>query len=238
MDEKFPAWAKQVVLFCHVTSRVPGDPHPDLLQEKGGRGFPHLVFMDAEGNVVGAPEGRSVESFEKAVGKVQAMIALRKKAAGGDKAAGFDLLLAEMEMGTAQDDEVEERLQALGELSRDQQAKLSPFLANREVRSALKGLTQQDKEGQLKAGATFAGMKKAGRIPTGDQETMTFYGLIMDYAESRSDPALFEDALAPMRKMLAGNPRAKAFLDAREAKLKEIRAAGTDGAGKQEPSEE
>jgi hypothetical protein len=50
-----------------VTSRVPGEPYPDLLKEKGGRGFPTLRFLDSKGNVIGEPKGRSVADFEAAL---------------------------------------------------------------------------------------------------------------------------------------------------------------------------
>ena len=45
--EEFKAFAGEVVPFLHVTSRVEGEHHPDLLEKKGGRGFPHLVVLDA-----------------------------------------------------------------------------------------------------------------------------------------------------------------------------------------------
>ena len=37
-SEEFKAFAAEVVPFLHVTSRVEGEHHPKLLEEKGGRG--------------------------------------------------------------------------------------------------------------------------------------------------------------------------------------------------------
>ena len=48
--EEFVDCGEQAVLFLHVTSHVKADPDQNLLEEKGGRGFPHLVVMDDLGN--------------------------------------------------------------------------------------------------------------------------------------------------------------------------------------------
>ena len=43
-EDAFPEFAKSVVPFAHVTSRVDSDPYQDLLQQKGGCGFPMGPF--------------------------------------------------------------------------------------------------------------------------------------------------------------------------------------------------
>ena len=50
--DEFKEFAKEVVLFAHITSRVEGEKYDKLLNEKGGGGFPYLAAMDAEGNVI------------------------------------------------------------------------------------------------------------------------------------------------------------------------------------------
>lgn len=67
---EFKEFGKKVVLFCHITSHVPGDPYPELLREKGGRGFPTFYFLDPTGKVVGEPSGRSVAAWETALKEV------------------------------------------------------------------------------------------------------------------------------------------------------------------------
>jgi len=62
----FKEFGKKVILFLHVTSRAAGEPYPDLLKEKGGRGFPTFKFLDAKGNVIVEPKGRSVAEWEAA----------------------------------------------------------------------------------------------------------------------------------------------------------------------------
>jgi len=60
----------KVVLFCHITTRIPGEPHDELLKEKGGRGFPTFWFLDPTGKVIGEPKGRSVADFEATLKEV------------------------------------------------------------------------------------------------------------------------------------------------------------------------
>ena len=40
---EFKEFAKDYILFCHITSMVEGEKYPKLLQEKGGRGFPYVA---------------------------------------------------------------------------------------------------------------------------------------------------------------------------------------------------
>ena len=56
MQDDFVRFSKNYVLFAHVTSQVPGDKNQDLLQKKGGTGFPFIAFMDSEGNVIAKHE--------------------------------------------------------------------------------------------------------------------------------------------------------------------------------------
>ena len=53
-------------MFCHITTQIEGDKHGDLLEKKGGQGFPHIVFMDSDGKVLAEHQGdRSADEFAK-----------------------------------------------------------------------------------------------------------------------------------------------------------------------------
>ena len=100
-DPAFAEWSKEVVLLCHVTTGIKTDPHQDLLAKKGGQGFPYLVFLDAEGEVIAAHEGeQTVAGFREGLGKARAFLDLRKKAEAGDKAARFQVLETRYGQGT------------------------------------------------------------------------------------------------------------------------------------------
>ena len=38
-------------MLCNITAHVDGDKDQGLMQELEGRAFPHLVFLDADGEV-------------------------------------------------------------------------------------------------------------------------------------------------------------------------------------------
>lgn len=223
--DEFTAWAKDFVLFLHVTSRVESDPYQTLLQEKGGRGFPYLVFMDAEGKVIAEHNGaRDVEGFKKRGEQVRSFVALKKKVEGGDASARVDYLVASLGMGPMSAEELEKRLKECGELSKEQKAKLDPLLLNNEVRCMLE--TAQDEEGAMELAPKFVEMKKAGRIPTGDDEMVGFWLVLLNYGEQQKDVPLFEESLKALREKLKDNPRATKFLDSKEEALKAMKEPG------------
>ena len=45
-----------VVWFLHNTSQVDDEPYPDLLSEKGFRGFPSVAVMDSVGDIIAKVE--------------------------------------------------------------------------------------------------------------------------------------------------------------------------------------
>ena len=89
---RFKKWSEGVVLFLHNTSRVETDKHQKLLGKKGGGGFPYLVVLDSNGDVLTKIPGkdRTVDGFTEAVSaakETKARIAdLRKKAEEGNTA--------------------------------------------------------------------------------------------------------------------------------------------------------
>lgn len=222
-EEGFPKLADKFVLFCHITSRVPTDKNQELLKEKGGQGFPYLVFMDSEGNVVAKHSGaRTVKGFENSGAKAVTYMEVKKKAEGGDKAAKIDLVLAEIDLGKVTLDEGQKKLKELGELSKEQQAKLDGLATNAAVMEVAKPIRRNDKQGMIDAGKKFAEMKSAGKIPTGDQEIQMFWIFIMDYAESQKDAKLFEEGFTALKTKFADSIN-KQWVQTNEERLKKLK---------------
>ncbi len=223
MSEEFKTWAQNVVLFNHITSRIAGAKYGNLLSEKGGKGFPYLVFMDAEGNVVAQHKGaRDAGGFAKTAEKAKQMLDVRAKAAAGDPGAQFDVLLIDLEMSTMPPADAEAKVKALGALSADQKARLDPALLANEIRHVLSTVTREQPT-QVHAGRQFVAMLKAGRTPTSPEVAGDFYFFVMLAAEEDKDAATFEQALGEMKKALAGNPRAEQFMEQAEARLKALK---------------
>ena len=120
---EFREFAKGVVPFLHVTSQVEGDKYPDLLSEKGGRGFPHVVCMDAEGGVLAVLNARTVDGFKdmmKRGAEFQALVAKK------DRTPAEELSVLKAELGLGR-----------GKKMHDKRATLREKAARREVDRAL-----------------------------------------------------------------------------------------------------
>src|ERR1700690_3491752 len=66
LEDDFAKFAKDYVLYLHITTMIPGEKYGDLLEQKGGNAFPWLVFMDAAGEIILEHQGeRSAAGFAK-----------------------------------------------------------------------------------------------------------------------------------------------------------------------------
>lgn len=211
------------MLFCHVTSRVKDAKYDDLLGQKGGQGFPHLVAMDSEGDVLAELEGpRSVQGFEGMMAKAREFVELVKKAKAGDKEAKYKVLVHRLKMGGIPAEEVEKEAKAAGPLTREQEETIQSLLANASVMEVLKNI--KDKGSKLEAGKKFLEMKKAGKpAPSGEQEVQAYWILMMEYAEDQKDAATFEEALNALKKKFGDNPQAQQFFKTKEEALKKLK---------------
>lgn len=211
------------MLLCHITSNVKSDKYQTLLQEKGGNGFPYLVFMDSEGNVLAKHEGaRNAEGFEKSAGKAAEFTALKKKAEEGDAAAKIDLLIAQLTLNHLKVEEAQKRLKELGDVPKDKQEKIAGMILNAEVNEIARTITKE-KPTRLAAGKKYLEMKKAGRVPTADQEMQVFWILMMEFAENEKDAETYEAGLATLKAKFGGNPRTKKFFEEKEAALEKLK---------------
>ncbi len=225
LEDAFVEFAKKVVLFCHITTRIESDPHQDLLQKKGGKGFPYLVFMDSEGNVVAPHQGqRDAAGFEASLAKAAAFMDLKAKADAGDKAAKAEFLVTQLEMGAMPLSEFEEKIKEAGELSKDLQARLEGVRANAEFSEILQSIGQKpENEAVAEAGAKLVEMKKAGHVPAGEQEFSTFHSILLEYAFTQKDAAMFEESLGALKERFGSNPQAQGYFEAQEKRLAELK---------------
>lgn len=182
------------------------------------------MYLDSEGNVVAKHGGsRSVKAFDKSGTSIVAYLELKKKATPDNKPGQIDVILMEIELAKITCDDGKAKLKDLGELSKDQQAKLDGLALNAEVMAIAKTVKRNDAQSGIDAGRKLFEMKKAGRIPPGETEQKSFWSLILTFAESEKDAAAFEEGLAALKKLHADNPYAKKFLDDKEAALKKLK---------------
>jgi hypothetical protein len=216
-------FSKEYVLLCHLTTQIQGDKHADLLEQKGGQGFPHIVFMDSEGNVLAEHQGdRSAEGFSKTGQKAKEFVSLKAKADKGDKAAKIDFIIVQLSLGQVKAAEAEAKIKEAGTPTKEQQAKLDGELVNVSVMDTMK--TVDDEESAKAAGKKFYEMEKAGKpAPTGDQSMQPYYILMMKAAEEAKDAVIFEKALKALKGKFGSNPNAKRFFEANDKKLEEMK---------------
>jgi hypothetical protein len=217
-------FSKDYVLFFHITTQIQGEKHGNLLEEKGGEGFPHIVFMDAEGKVLAVhEEDRTAAAFAKTGEKAKAFITLKAKAAKGDKAAKVDFILAEMDLGQLKPDEAQKQLnESASKLTKEQQQKLDGMMLNLSIMEIVKGIDSE--EAAKAAGKKFYDMQKAGKPgPSSEQAVQPYYILGMNAAEEAKDAATFEKDLKALKEKFADNPRAQKFFEAQEKKLEALK---------------
>ncbi len=219
--DEFKAWAKDVVLFCHITTGIEGRKDEDLLSRKGGNGFPYMVAMDAEGRVTAILEGsRDVDGFTALIAKGKEYGAKKANKALPDSEA-VDLLCFDASVGNIDLDGFKAAAAALKDLSAADRAKI----LGTEIQKVLLGTNGRDPVSRRAAGKAFAGMLEAGRAPDSESELLQpFYILMLDHAEAVKDAALFGKALEVLREKFGDNPQAAEFFQKKDEVLAALKA--------------
>jgi len=223
LTDAFVKFSADYVLFCHITTQIETDKHQDLLEKKGGDGFPHIVFMDSDGTVLATHDGaRDAEGFAKTGTKAKNFIALRDKAAAGDAAAKIDFLAARMELGQVGEEEADKQLKDLGKLTPAQEKKFGALKTGAAVKAVLAEV--RDEKSAEEAGKKFLAMKKAGRPePLGEGEVQPYWILMMRVAEKEKDAATFEEALKALKARFGTVAEAQEFFKGAEKTLQGLR---------------
>lgn len=232
---EFGTFSKEYVMFAHVTTQIAGRKDDDLLQKKGGRGFPHLVALDANGDVIAQLKGgRSVEGFRSMMADGAKFVAVRAK----EKKTLDDevfLLQHDVSMGNVTLEQATGRAKALQGLSDAQKKEVDAALLDLEIRAVLPKSRTPDaqKAEAIAAGKRYAELWAAGREPTNDEAFQPFFVLMLEHAESVKDAALFEKALGKVREKFGSNPNAAKFFERQDARLAALKAAAAESPAKE-----
>ena len=69
------------MLYCHITTRIEGREHDDLLVELEGDGTPYVCMIDDDGMVLGRHRGpHSLAGYERMRASVERLLSLRRRA--------------------------------------------------------------------------------------------------------------------------------------------------------------
>lgn len=221
-EATFSEFAEQAVLFCHITSRVSTDPHQDLLQKKGGNGFPYIVILDDSGNVVAKHAGaRTIEGFEKSLAKANEFFALKAKAEGGDADAAIEVFLAQVEMGHFKPAEAREKAKALKGLTAEQAEKVAEMATELEIAEIMSSArSQADLPG---IGKKLAALAAEGKVSKNEQTNVNFWNVISMHAMEAKDAKLLGQAIEELKKANRGNPNLARRIDQLEAALEKMK---------------
>ncbi|MCA8926126.1 MAG: hypothetical protein KDD82_30245 [Planctomycetes bacterium] len=230
---EFKEFAKEVVLFCHITTRIAGRKHDGLLSEKGGRGFPYLVVMDAKGDVLSTVQNRSVAGFRAAVETAQAYVDLATKE---DRTPAEEVQLIEAELGLGKTTPADalKRLDGLTGADEAVVKKLRDTIAAKEfdavITKRLEGIRQASSQEEADAivaeiGAEFWEAYQAGKRPSDDMQTATtFYSLLMQYGIMKKNAGSARAGLDGIVAMHGDNPQAKPQIEKFRKQVEEVEA--------------
>ena len=220
-DERFADWAQGWVLYMHLSTAIPSDPHQDLLGKLDIKGWPELMILDGKGELLAhLTASRDLEGLQDLGRRALAFLDLRRRAGAGDRDAEVDLLLAQHDLGTLPLAGLRTRREGMGALTEAQRARLDGRLADGEVREVLLRI-------RLDAGARFLAMKARGLVPASDKEAWTFWNMMMEHAEASKDLPAFQAALDAAKARFHEEPNQRRILGDWERKLRKL---GRDGA--------
>ncbi|MBL4846338.1 MAG: hypothetical protein JKY65_12490 [Planctomycetes bacterium] len=214
------------MLFCSIMSRVPGRKNDALLNEKGGRGFPYLVYMDAAGEVIGKPSGRTVGAFRKT-----ARYLTLKNKKDRSTSEEVELIQLGLAMGKLDPDKAKEQAAAL-KLNGAQKALIKKAIkvaVGQNKARALLGQVKSQSDVQSKGAQVgeklWALYQEGVRFGPGAREGMSMAQLIMTYGLSSKKLEPAEAGLKDLKIALAGNRRAQGFLKQMEQQVEALRGS-------------
>ncbi len=178
--------------------------------------------MNAAGDTLTVQGDRSVAGFESSLKSVSRMEELRARIAGGEQGLEADLFLAELALGKIGYEEAKEKAKSFGKLSGAQKKELAQLMLDAEVKHLIGGVGR-DEEKMMKAGKRLEEILAAGKRPSSAVES-SLWGFMLRYADKAGKVELYAKAVAFAKKRYADEPRAKAYLERLDARLKELQA--------------
>jgi hypothetical protein len=193
----------------NIATHLDGVPYDKLLQEKGFRGYPTLAFMDAEGNVVGKPNDRTVKAFGQSRDALMAIDSIRALAEAGDMKAKVQLLFLEFALGNIKAGALTSGIEGLAEHATPEQ-----LLEAKQI-----GLDARiydlyvagSRDANSGSNEKLVALLNAGELPTpGSRACSVFWNSIGVHAQKLGDAALLRRVAAGMRADLASDGRSQA----------------------------
>ncbi len=220
-SDEFAAFTKTVIPFLHVTTRIEGRENDDLLTVYGGRGFPTMKFLDAEGKALADNNARDVSGIQAVAKALANLSAIKQRIARGEKGLDAQLLLAEMTVGSVSLADAKKRLAGLKKLKPEMKAKLDGAMINLEVDEALNQL-MSGKGDMDQLTDMMVKMAKEGRIPTGESAGF-FWSLVTQWADKNGEVDLLEKGYNFLIKKYGKEEGAGEYFDKMKKRIDELK---------------
>jgi hypothetical protein len=223
---EFKTFAEDVVLFCHITTRIPDHPYDGLLRATGGKFFPTLLFMDGMGKVVGWVDifdGLTVEKFRAAHSNTKRRLALldKEKPTAAEKT---ELFLLDAKLLMMDYDAAKERVADLGKLEGDAAKRVAEVMVNFEAEDHMNP-RPRGMEAVKEVGEAFYKMAKAGRIPTKSGLAGGFWSYMFAWADAEKNVEAMKYVVGEYGKLAETDERAKRMLGRMKERLKAAEGA-------------
>jgi hypothetical protein len=202
-----------VVLYFHLTTRVEGDPHQELMKEKGLRGWPSLAFLDEKGELVAVHDApKTVHCLDLMADRVARHLALRSDPAANEA----ERIVLRFELGhlTMEQARVDFAFLPLPDRKTVRDRFEAAALAM-DVRQAAAGA--RDRKLQVEAGKRLLDLKKNGKVPADPAAALPFWSLIMAACDEARDAKGYGEALGALKAVAGKDPALGPLLE-RQAK--------------------
>ncbi len=221
----FKTFAADVVLFSHITTRIPDHPYDSLLKAVGGKYFPTLLFMDGLGKVVGRVDifdELTVEKFRAAHTNTKKRLALldREEPTAAERT---QLFLLDAQLGMLDIDAAKERAADLGKLEGEAAKQVAQVLTNFEVEDHMTP-RPRGAEAVKEVGKAFLAMAKEGRTPSKSGLAVGFWSYMFGGADMEKDVEAMKWIVTGFRKVVGDDAQKKRMLAGMERKLKAAEA--------------
>lgn len=213
--------------YLNITARWDGAPDQDLLQEKGGRGFPYCTIMNADAEVIWEVRPTSREALQEGLASAKALQALKAKLAENPDDAG---LAASVEIMTAlgsqqRETKPMEELEKLAEvegIDADVKARFDEWIEGKKFEEMLNGVMQNAKS-QEDVGAAFLKLYQDGvRPPAGAGSTVMFWYYCTLGAVAAQDKEAATACVAELEGHVDGDKRLGTMVEELKKQIGEI----------------
>lgn len=223
IDPRFADFGKSFVLYCHITSGIFSRKYESLFKEKLGMGYPTILYLNADGDVVFRHQSiRTIEGFEASAKEAMEFASLQKKAGEGDADARLAFIIKQYDANLIRPEELTLRIKEFSNLSPESQKHLDELKFELEL-SDLYRKSSGNPERLAEAAQQILAMYDSKKIPRREKGKDFYYGILSGYARAKKDITVFELVVAETTKRYENDPVKKPVLDSLVKQLEHLK---------------